>query len=156
MGTGGLRNSGTRKQDAGFTLVETLVAIVVLVFGLIAVTNLMVVASTSNQVGNAMTAATTAARRTMDDLKATPFGALAIGGNADVDNCPAFCRDDVVPGVGLIHVRWETLPAPGMTQVVFIRVQAESTAPLAGARSRSEFTTFRSCTDQGIGCLPPP
>ncbi len=34
--------------EAGFTLIEALVAIVVLVFGLMAVTNLMIVAASSN------------------------------------------------------------------------------------------------------------
>ena len=37
-----------RSGESGFTLVETLVAIVVLVFGLMAVTNLLLVAATSN------------------------------------------------------------------------------------------------------------
>ena len=41
-----------RSRESGFTLVETLVAIVVLVFGLMAVTNLMLVAATSNTVAN--------------------------------------------------------------------------------------------------------
>src|SRR5204863_2278147 len=42
----------SRGSEAGFTLVEALVAIVILVFGLIAVTNLMLVAASSNSVAN--------------------------------------------------------------------------------------------------------
>ena len=47
-----------RSRESGFTLVETLVAIVVLVFGLMAVTNLLLVAATSNTVANQSSAAT--------------------------------------------------------------------------------------------------
>ena len=51
------------QREAGFTLIEALVAIVILAFGLMAVTNLLVVAAASNTVGNHSTAATTAPRR---------------------------------------------------------------------------------------------
>jgi len=164
MKTDGLCDLRTRGQEAGFTLVEVLIAIVVFAFGLIAVTNLLLVGATSNRVGNDMTAAATSATLTMDNLKALPFGdaGLAIGGdvNADVAN---FFRDDVVAGVpggalghGAVHVRWQIeAPAGNAGQVRFIRVRAEGTG-LAGSRSRVEFTTFRSCTNTLVGCPAAP
>src|SRR5512135_741387 len=69
-----------RGGEAGFTLVEALVAIVVLIFGLMAVTNLMLVAASSNSVANQGTAAVTSAIRAMDMIKATSFNQLEAGG----------------------------------------------------------------------------
>ena len=50
------RDNTERGAEAGFTLVEALVAVVVLVFGLMAVTNLLLVAASSNSVANQSTA----------------------------------------------------------------------------------------------------
>jgi len=153
----GLLRSSARDRESGFTLVEALVAIVVLAFGLIAVTNLMMVAGTSNMVANSMTASTTAATRTLEDLKARPFDdpALAIGGSVDDDSaCPAYCRDDSVPGVATIHTRWQVV-GTGDGELVFIRVRSEAQGAMARQRSRAEFTTFRACTNRDINCPPP-
>ena len=168
----------SRAGEAGFTLVEALVSIVVLVFGLIAITNLLLVAASSNTVGNVGTAATTIASERMEILKAQSFEVLAgaLGANASIggltsdvsSGCtigaamagPCF-RDDLVPGVGNIHTR--VMLAPGLRrsdgtpdpQSIFITVRSEGTAPLTRARSRSEFTTFRTCTDIRRGCPNP-
>jgi Tfp pilus assembly protein PilV len=139
-------------SEAGFTLVEALVAVVVLVFGLIAVTNLFLVAGSSNFVASQGTAATTAATETMEALKATPFTALAVGGDVNADT-GAFFRLDDVRGVGQINTRWQVTQLDGQTY--FIRVRSESTAALTGARTRAEFTTFRSCTATSTGCPNP-
>ena len=50
------RESQPGAGEAGFTLIEALVAMVVLTFGLMAVTNLMLVAASSNTVANQGTA----------------------------------------------------------------------------------------------------
>ena len=138
---------GTReaeRSEAGFTLVEALVAIVILVFGLIAVTNLMVVAASSNSVANQATGAATVAARQMELLKAQRYNTLVVGGdvNSDVLN---FNRDDDLPGVGRIHTRWMVV-GTGNPLVTFIRVRSEGTGVLLVGRSRAEFTTFRTCT----------
>ncbi len=67
----------SRRPQAGFTLVEALIAMVILSFGLIAVTNLMLVASTSNTVANQSTAATSIASQRMEQLKALGFATRA-------------------------------------------------------------------------------
>ena len=152
-------------DQAGFTLVEVLIAIVVLVFGLIAVTNLLVVAAASNQVANHMTAASTEASEVLERLKAIPFTTLTAGGSVtsssgSIANCaePAsncvvagnFNAQRLVPGVGTIQVLWEIEEVE--PAVLFIRVRAESLGALAQRRSRSEFTVFRSCTATSLGC----
>lgn len=152
-----LRPNG-RDAEAGFTLVEALVAIVVLVFGLMAVTNLMLVAASSNSVANQGTAAVTSATRAMDTLKAVTFTDLTEGGN-DFDpadggrECtdPALTFDewhcnDVVPGVGVVHTHW-WITGTADPRLLHVRVRAEGTGALSGARSRAEFTTFRTCTN---------
>ena len=74
--------TSTTRGEAGFTLVEALVAIIVLVFGLMAVTNLMVVAASSNSVANQSTAAVTSATRVLDLIKATSFAQPARRGRS--------------------------------------------------------------------------
>jgi prepilin-type N-terminal cleavage/methylation domain-containing protein len=148
------RDTETRERDgqAGFTLVETLVAIVVLVFGLIAVTNLLLVGATNNSVANQGTAATSAATQRMELLKSTPFRDLAPGGSLTADT-GGFFENVSVPGVGVINVRWViTSPEP---QLRHISVQAEGTGPMVRMRSRLTLTTFRSCTADTAGCPAP-
>lgn len=165
-------------SQSGFTLVEALVAIVVLVFGLIGITNLFLVAGTSNQTGNHMSATTAEAIETLEVLKAIPFNSLSVGGDLDSD-LPAICQPNClanpdscptqcvvgkpvpsynfyreVPGVGTIRTRWlvaNPIPNAGGAPVCYITVRSESTAALVGGiRSRAEFTTFRTCTT--LGC----
>jgi hypothetical protein len=165
-------------NESGFTLVEALAAIIILSFGLMAVTNLLIVAAASNTVGNHSTAATTAASEVMERLKSRTFTSLTPGGDVDagtqgsLSNCdetpsipPASpnTTECVVPGnynarrdisgVGTILTLWEIRQIDGQT--LFIKVRSQSNAALAGARSRAEFTTFRSCTSIAIGCPNP-
>jgi type II secretory pathway pseudopilin PulG len=147
--------------EAGFTLIEALVAIVVLVFGLMAVTNLMIVAASSNTVANQGTAAVTSSTRIMDMIKSTSYANLTPGGDAwetmpaggrdcnvadlTVDENPRHC-DEFIQGVGTIHTHWWITATPD-PRLLHIRVRAEGVGALAGPRSRSEFTTFRACTN---------
>jgi type II secretory pathway pseudopilin PulG len=159
------RDTGTGGGEAGFTLVETLVAVVVLVFGLMAVTNLLLVAASSNAVANQGTAAVTSATRALDLLKSTSFAGLTPGGMTFATDdggkaCGAVdlvvtdwhCDDDM-PGVGRVHTHWWVTANP---RLFHVRVQSEGTGALTGARSRAEFTTFRACTnsDPATGGCP--
>ena len=157
----------SRRRESGFTLVETLVAIVVLVFGLMAVTNLLLVAATSNSVANQASAATASASQVMDTLRSTPWANLPPGGDlaADTTSPSPDCRailaptvgtpyyncDDVIAGVGTIKTRWQITAAVGTVRMVQISVRSEGTGALAGARSRATFTTFRTCTQSTPG-----
>ena len=163
-------NATTRNREgaeAGFTLVETLVAVVILVFGLMAVTNLLLVAASSNSVANQGTAAVTSASQAMETLKITSFGALPIGGTAfTAGDGGKACDDptlavgewhctDALPGVGTIHTHWWVTATPDL-RLYHIRVRSEGTGALSGARSRAEFTSFRACTnsDPATGGCP--
>jgi type II secretory pathway pseudopilin PulG len=138
--------------EAGFTLVEALIAIVILIFGLMAITNLMLVAASSNTVANQATAAATTATEQMEILKAMPFADLTAGGDVTAD-VNGFNRDSSLPGVGVIHTRWAIASPDGQTR--FIRVRSEGLSRLIAARSRAELTTFRTCTAVQRGCPTP-
>jgi type II secretory pathway pseudopilin PulG len=154
--------------EAGFTLIEALVAIVILIFGLMAVSNLFLVATTSTSVANQSTAATTAASEVLEVLRVTQWTNLVPGGDLDNDAGVAtacdvfaagayFCDVDT-PGVGRVHVRWLITAPPGSLRTLIIQVQAEGTGAMSGARSRSLYTMFRTCTDTAApaNCPAPP
>jgi type II secretory pathway pseudopilin PulG len=167
----GLRTPSSSRQS-GFTLIEALIAIVIIIFGLIGVTNLFMVAASSNSVANQGTAATAVASQVLEALKAVPYTTLVAGGTVDADQgsggacfgTPAFsvadpsvinnCDADL-QGVGRIHVRWAVTGVAGNQQVRFVQVRAEGVGVLGAARTRAEFTTFRSCTSQPLGCPAP-
>jgi prepilin-type N-terminal cleavage/methylation domain-containing protein len=137
-------------SEAGFTLIEALCAIVILAFGLMAITNLMLVAASSNTVGNQATAATAEAAQQMEILKATPFTSLVAGGSVTACNAPSWCTTATLRGVGAIETRWQVTAID--PQSYFIRVRSEGRGALTGARSRAEFTAIRACTDTAINC----
>lgn len=137
------------RSEAGFTLIEAMTAMVVLLVGVASVANLMAVAASSNSVGNQTTAAAAIASREMERLQALPFDQLPVGGDVDADDA-GFFTDDDLPGVGTVHTRWQVTTVSADTR--FIRVRAEGTGALSGPRSRAEFTTVRSCTVRTIGC----
>jgi type IV pilus modification protein PilV len=136
-----LRRHGDR-SEAGFTLVEALVSMVILSFGLMAVSNLFLVGGTSNKAANHGTAATAQAVEVMERLKSLPFTTLAAatGGSLGANqgtlttsntacgldgsccaepttsaNCVVAGNYNMVrniAGVGRIRVRWQIV-APG-------------------------------------------
>lgn len=160
-----------RHRGEGFTLVETLVAIVVLIFGLMAVTNLLFLAASSNTAANQASAATASASQVMDVLRTTRWDNLLVGGNLDTDTTsPTLaCRDladwsaaaspdinaynciDDIPGVGRIVTRWQVSAVPGTVRLRHIAVRSEGTGALSAGRSRATFTTLRACTDSVVG-----
>jgi len=163
------RRQAERCRESGFTLVEALVAMLMLTFGLIAITNLFIVAASSNTVANHSTVAAAQAAEVMERLKSVDFNALVVGGDLDADVGTPDCDPDtdanrclgagnynmrrVIEGVGFVEVRWlivDTNAAGAATY--FIAVRAWSDAPLAQDRSQAEFTTFRACT---MGTLCP-
>ncbi len=164
--------AAARAPQAGFTLIEALAAIVILVFGLMGITNLLLVAANSNTAANAGTAAATVASQVLENLKAVPYTALNAGGDVSADTGgggPCFGTgavlfgspgtnnncDAAIQGVGTIHARWAVTGIAGNNQVRFVQVRAEATGVLGAARTRAEFTTFRSCTSTTLGCPAP-
>lgn len=142
-------------REAGFTLIEALIAIVILAVGLIAITNLFFVAAASNSLGNATTTTAALASERLDRLKAIPFNdllamcaAVPAGdpcGDLDGDptTLPTFSDVQDIPGAPQILTEWQLIATGGNTY--FIHVLAAPQVGLTGRRSRAEFTTFRTC-----------
>lgn len=150
-----------RRGEQGFTLIEALIAMVILIVGIAAIANLMVVAGTSNTVANSTTAASAVATQQMDLLKSASFETLVPGGtlvmavphppagHADCNTAPVqgiYICDARVEGVGTIHVQWAitAIPAAAPAATDFIDLIAQPVAPTIGTRARARYTTFRT------------
>lgn len=145
-----------RNSEAGFTLSEALIAMLILMFGLASIFNLMIMATTSNNVANRASAATMIAAQQIEVLRATPFSQLV---DTDPDSLNIACAAAVGPacsvteveGVGSMETRWliQTLTNPNLR---FIQVRTEP----RGFRARqamADLTTIRSCTfGAAAGC----
>ena len=139
-------------EEAGFTLVEALFAMVILIFGLLAVTNLLIVGASSNSTANQSSATTALASEQLERLKAITFTSLATGGSLTADNT-GFFRDDAIDGVGPMKTRWVITSSSNQTR--FITVRSEPLGGIMKIRARAEFSTFRTCTAQPLGCPAP-
>lgn len=164
-------------SQAGFTLVEALIAVVILAVGLMAVTNLFVVGAASNQVGNYSTATASVASETLEKIQALDFFFVCpqLGAPQPVQPCPGPVRGSLtanvgpvnntpevtvggvltfhsvrnIPGIGNVRTRWVIQDATGITAAYMIIVQSRIDGPLGGSISQAQFTGFRACTAPG-------
>ena len=163
------------RPDAGFTLIEAMIAMIVLITGLTAIANLLLVAASTNSVASKMSATTAEASEVMDLLKALPWTDLTPGGSL-VSDQPApntaepralFSTAGVfqynsyrsVPGVGRIRTRWTIVQVAGSANQAparFITVTSDGVNRLAAGKSSVTFTTFRTCTTGPPSAGPPP
>src|SRR5436190_15272591 len=71
------RLAADRNGEAGFTILEAIIATMILIFGLAAIFNLMIIAVSSNSTANRASGATTLASHQMEILRSTAFSTLA-------------------------------------------------------------------------------
>lgn len=124
--TGVKSSQSAPKSRDGFSLVEVMIAIVILTVGLLSLAQMMVVATNANAVAGRMTASAALAKQQLELLKAAPFytnpanpsvGAmnplLLSGGDLDANDAGYFQLynadgQPVDPGDGsLFVVRWQ-------------------------------------------------
>ncbi len=158
----------TKRKEFGFTLIEVLIAIVILSVGLLSLAQMMVFATRSNALAGRMTSSAALAREQLERLKAVPFYSnpairarsplLLDGGDVEAggdNNYVQFYDADSQPvpdGSGLYEVRWEitSVVAPGLPlEMLEIRVRC---LPAAGMSSQfaiigeARFTTYRTAS----------
>ena len=128
-------------------------ATMVLMFGLVAISNMMIFATSSNSVANRASAATMLAGQELETLRSTPYSALADSPADALDvQAPGFFRVTTFQGVGTFETRWLVRALANPNQR-FLHVRTEPRG-FRGRWARAEFTTVRVCsTGPTTGCL---
>ncbi len=160
------RSRRTQTGEHGFTLIEVMVAMVILTVGLLSLAQMIVLASHSNTLSGRMTSASALAKEQLERLKATPFysdpfsqtrnPALADGGDIDstVSGYVRYYDPDGQPtgvGTAMFEVRWEIQTLPSNLPLPMVRIRVRC-LPAAGMRDQfavigeARFTTFRAAS----------
>ena len=131
-------------RERGFTLIEALIAVLILIVGLVAVSQLLVVAASSNSTANGTSAAAAAASRELERLQTVPFANLTVGGSLDLTaGCTAnYFSERQSTGVGTVRTCWQ-IQGTTVPNLLFITVRSQVLGPFT-ALTRAEFSTFRA------------
>jgi prepilin-type N-terminal cleavage/methylation domain-containing protein len=107
-----------RQRDAGFTLVELLISVTILSFGLLSVASLLLTAVTLNSLGKSTNEGLAYARDKMEALKALPSDSTQrdVGGSLTSDSTGYFDT------VGTFKRRWQISTGPVSTKTYTVSV----------------------------------
>lgn len=157
------RGARAVRDERGFSLIEVMVAIVILTVGLLSLAQMMVLATNSNTLSGRMTSCSALAREQLERLKAAPFYTtpptvrnplLVAGGdvNATVAGYSQFYDQDGLPSAAanaLFETRWQITDVPTALPLEMVQIQMRC-LPAAGMRDQfavigdARFTTFRT------------
>jgi len=112
-------------RSKGFSLIEVMIALVILAVALLGLAGLMVTTTKNNSFGGHITEAATFAQDKLEQLRATPFGMIALNTTQ---------TDNPVGSTGITYTRsWvavPNIPPPGNTlDVITITVSWADTIP---------------------------
>jgi type IV pilus modification protein PilV len=151
-----MRRIQVERPEEGFSLIEVLIAVLILTVGLLALAQLMLVATRANSISSHVTSTSALAKERMERLKAEPFytnaeslvanDKLKAGGDLtkDLDGFHAYYdssgrdRNSVanpVPAKQSAYVvRWEIVDMPGIMAMKRISVRCLSSAETGETR----------------------
>jgi prepilin-type N-terminal cleavage/methylation domain-containing protein len=152
-----------KQGERGFSLIEVMVAIVILTVGLLSLAQMMVIATNSNSLSGRMTSCAALAKEQLERLKAAPFYTvpqtrtrnplLTAGGDVDntVANYSQLYDVDGLPtnGAALFEVRWRITDVNPGLPLEMVRIEMRC-LPAAGMTDQfavigeARFTTFRT------------
>jgi prepilin-type N-terminal cleavage/methylation domain-containing protein len=145
------RNPGN--QD-GFSLIEVMVAIVILTVGLLSLAQMMVLATNSNTLSGRMTSCSAIAKEQLERLKAAPFytdpAALLRNPVLAAGTGSQFYDPDGLPtnGNALFVVNWTITDVPTALPLEMISINVQCSPVSASDRfaviGNANFTTFRT------------
>jgi prepilin-type N-terminal cleavage/methylation domain-containing protein len=132
----------TKRNDEGFSLIEVMVAIVILTVGLLSLAQMMVVATNSNTLSGRMTSCSALAKEQLERLKSAPFYTnpqglvrnpiLMAGGdtNVNVNGYSQAYDANGAPtaGVGMYDVRWQIADVPSALPLAMVSIQVRCLA----------------------------
>jgi len=153
----------TERNDEGFSLIEVMVAIVILTVGLLSLAQMMVVATNSNNLSGRMTSCSALAKEQLERLKSAPFYTnpqallrnpiFAAGGdtNNTVGGYSQLYDTEGIPtagGPGMYEVRWTIADVPTALPLAMVRIQVRCLAATGADQfnfiGEARFTTFRT------------
>ena len=114
-------------KNKGFTLIETMIASLVLIFGLLSIASLLSFSVASNYENRVDSVGTTLAVQKMEQLRAQPASSLADGGstldsngNIDYSQAAVGGYSQTITGVGnqTFDVRWNVNTSNGLRKIV--------------------------------------
>ncbi len=114
--------SSRRPNERGFSLIEVMVAISVITFGLVSIVGISAYVSRANSTSNTLSVIATAAQDQADKLRGAIWNTsfedpkLSIGGNVNYGSSDANHRTTVVDTpAGTLNVSWKVLAGPATT-----------------------------------------
>ena len=132
IGVPGVTQQGTSgvsvlKKQRGFTLIETLISLLILAFGLLSIASLISYSVAANYENRVDMIGTSLAVQMMEQLKAQPVNTLPDGGcaldaqgNIDYLQAPVTNYFQIVPGMNnqTYDVRWNVNTSNGLRKIV--------------------------------------
>ena len=120
----GRANTFSRANDRerGFSLIELMVAIAVITFGLVSIVGISAYVSRANTTSNTLSVLATAAQDQADILRGAIWNTvfqdprLTVGGDLDYDSCDANHRTTITDTpAGTLNVSWKVVAGPATT-----------------------------------------